>query len=152
MQVEIRRATPDEVQAAYAIVAEYYEAVHVVARDNEDAFRKDYFGSSSGIWLARAGGELAGCIALRPLPTARCAEIKRMYVRPHWRGAGIAQKLLQEAERFAGQCGYEWIYLDTTDEMAAAASVYERNGYQRCQRYNDNPQATIFMRKNLIKP
>ena len=72
-----------------------------------------------------------------------------MYVRPAWRGLGLAQKLLEAAECLAREAGYRSIYLDTTDEMLAAARLYERNGYQRCERYNENPQATIFMRKKL---
>ena len=69
---------------------------------------------------------------------------------PDWRGRGISQKLLEAAERFAGESGYQWIYLDTTDGMAAAVRLYERNGYRRCGRYNQNPQATIFMCKQLL--
>ena len=42
------------------------------------------------------------------------------------------------------------IYLDTTDEMIAAARLYEQNGYEPCDRYNENPQATIFKKKNLM--
>ncbi len=44
---------------------------------------------------------------------------------------------------------YARIYLDTASQMVAAARLYERNGYERCGRYNDNPQAAIFMRKKL---
>jgi hypothetical protein len=40
--------------------------------------------------------------------------------------------------------------LDTTNEMVAAARLYERNGFVRCERYNENPQAAIFMRKRLL--
>jgi len=72
-----------------------------------------------------------------------------MYVREKFRGRGIGQKLLTAAERFACEAGYAWIYLDTTEEMAKAARLYERNGYEVCDRYNENLQATIFMRKKL---
>jgi len=99
---------------------------------------------------------LAGCVGLRRLQLPDgfpeglpCSEIKRMYVRDRFRGQGIAQKLLTAAERFARDAGYGWIYLDTTSQMAAAARLYERNAYERCGRYNQNPQATIFMRKKL---
>ena len=149
MQLEIRRASLPDAKLAYQIVSEYYEAVSVVARDDEAAFQREYFGAAAAIWLAQAGPEIVGCIALRPITIHKSAEIKRMYVRPAWRGAGIAQKLLDAAEQFAIKCGYQWIYLDTTDEMRPAARLYLRNGYQPCDRYNDNPQATIFMRKNL---
>jgi len=150
MIAEVRRATLDEIDVAYAIVCEYYEAARVEARDSRAQFLAGYFEPAAGVWLAWDSGEVAGCIALRAMGRNAAAEIKRMYVRPQWRGRGVAQQLLQNAERFAAGAGYQWIYLDTTDEMAAAARLYERHGYQRCARYNDNPQATIFMNKNLV--
>ena len=149
MAVRILRAAPADKKAAFSIVAEYCQAVKVVVRDDPEAFSKEYFGPGGGIWLALARGRPVGCIALRKLPSPGSAEIKRMYVRERWRGQGVSQKLLEAAERFAQASGYEWIYLDTTEEMKAAARLYERNGYRRCQRYNQNPQATIFMRKRL---
>jgi GNAT superfamily N-acetyltransferase len=78
-----------------------------------------------------------------------CAEIKRMYVREKFRGKGIARQLLEAAEQLARDAGYAWIYLDTTDEMRTAARLYERNGFVHCKRYNENPQAGIFMRKAI---
>jgi len=149
MPAEVRRAGLDELDVAYALVCEYYDDAHVVARDNREQFLAGYFAADSGIWLAQIAGEVAGCIALRAMGWGAAAEIKRMYVRAGWRGQGIAQQLLQNAERFAAGAGYRWIYLDTTDEMAVAARLYERHDYRRCERYNDNPQATIFMRKKL---
>lgn len=74
-----------------------------------------------------------------------------MYVREKFRGQGIAQRLLEAAEQFARGAGYVWVYLDTTNEMKAAVKLYERNGFARCERYNQNPQAAIFMRKKLTK-
>jgi len=145
----IRRAGVAEADRAYELVTEYYEAVQVVARESRDRFIRDYFGPAAGFWLAWVGREIAGCIAVRALEEMAGAEIKRMYVRPAWRGIGLAQKLLEAAECLAREAGYGSMYLDTTDEMLAAARLYERNGYQRCERYNQNPQATIFMCKKL---
>ena len=45
---------------AYAIVAEYYEAVEVVVREDETEFRAKYFGPGAGIWLARDGAGVRG--------------------------------------------------------------------------------------------
>jgi GNAT superfamily N-acetyltransferase len=147
--IEIRHATLAELDDAYALVCEYYEAAGVVERDTEEAFFRDYFCAGAGVWLARSGDYIIGCIALRRLREPHSGEIKRMYVKPEARGRGIAQQLLDTVEAFARASGYRWIYLDTTDQMRAAASLYQRNGYQACPRYNDNPQATIFMRKLL---
>ena len=148
-QFAIRRASVAEGDRSYALVSEYYQAVNVVARDDREEFLRDYFGPGAGFWLASVGDAIAGCIALRPLVGTESAEIKRMYVRPAWRGTGLAERLLEAAECFARQAGYGSIYLDTTDEMKAAVKLYERHGYERSARYNDNPQATIFMKKKL---
>ena len=155
--VEIWRARTTELESAFGLLEEYFARAGVELRESKEKFAEAYFGAGRGFWLARSQAHLAGCIGLRILrrtsdgerETESCAEIKRMYVRDKFRGQGIAQKLLEAAERFARDAGYGWIYLDTTSEMQAAARLYERNGYQRCQRYNDNVQATIFMRKEL---
>ena len=155
--MQIRRVPVDDAGLAFALVEEYYQSIGVLMRETQREFVAEYFGDGRGFWLAQVDGEMAGCVALRQLPcpgastgiAAKCSEIKRMYVREKFRGQGIAQKMLQAAESFARAGAYAWIYLDTTDEMASAARLYERNGYERCERYNENPQATIFMRKSL---
>jgi ribosomal protein S18 acetylase RimI-like enzyme len=87
---------------------------------------------------------------LRKLPNiAHASECKRLYVKPTARGKHIADKLLDAQEAFARNEGVDWIYLDSYDDLKAAIALYERRGYERCERYNDNPQATLFMRKYL---
>lgn len=149
-QLSVRRATSEESDAAWAIVEEYYGAAGVVARDAKGDFARIYFGDGSGVWLATIANTLVGCVALRPLAIfANHAEVKRLYVKPEHRGLGIAKALYESLERYARERGYEWLYLDTTDEMLAAQQFYAALGYQLTTRYNDNPQATIFMRKEL---
>jgi GNAT superfamily N-acetyltransferase len=146
----VHRASLKEIEEAFGLVTEYYEEVGVVARENREKFEEQYFGEERGVWMAVVEGEAVGCVALRKLvDRANCGEIKRMYVRSLHRGKNIAVSLLGALEEYAVGCGYEWLYLDTTDSMVAAARFYERSGYQRCERYNDNPQATLFMRKQL---
>jgi len=155
--VKIRQATSAEQETAFALAEEYFTIVGVVAREDRSHFIEEYFGPGRGFWLAEVNGELAGCVALRTLPLADgnggegsgCAEIKRMYVREEFRGKGIARQLLEAAEQLARDAGYAWIYLDTTDEMRTAARLYERDGFMHCERYNENPQAGIFMRKAI---
>jgi ribosomal protein S18 acetylase RimI-like enzyme len=71
-------------------------------------------------------------------------------VKPGARGRRIANKLLDAMEAFAREQRIEWIYLDTYDDLKTAITLYEQRGYKRCERYNDNPQATLFMRKRLV--
>ncbi len=58
--------------------------------------------------------------------------------------------MLLAFEDYAAAQGIGWLYLDTKQDLQAAIQFYERSGYRRCERYNDNPQATIFMRKQLL--
>jgi ribosomal protein S18 acetylase RimI-like enzyme len=102
------------------------------------------------MWLAYLGDEVVGCVVLRKLDSiSRAGECKRLYVRPSARGNRIADKLMDALEAFARGEGTEWIYLDTYDDLKTAIALYERRGYERCGRYNDNPQATVFMRKRV---
>jgi hypothetical protein len=52
-------------------------------------------------------------------------------------------------EDFARGLGLRWVYLDSYDDLAAALALYRKRGYVTCERFNDNPQATVFMRKSL---
>jgi GNAT superfamily N-acetyltransferase len=148
--VTVHRASLLEVDAAYGIVSEYYEAVGVVARDDRSAFEREYFGEGAGLWLATDNGDTVGCIGLHRLARMEgAAEIKRLYVRSGYRGQGIAEALLAALEDYAAKQGYTRLYLDSKDDLLAAIRFYKRHGYEICERYNDNPQATIFMRKRL---
>ncbi|QNI36231.1 bifunctional helix-turn-helix transcriptional regulator/GNAT family N-acetyltransferase [Edaphobacter albus] len=147
--IQIERLTSIN-KETLAIFEEYYDAVHVVQRDKPDSLRKMIHESGSGIWLAYRGNEVVGCVALRTLPSIPYAsECKRLYVKPSARGHHVADQLLDAQEEFARSQGIKWIYLDSYDDLKAAIAIYERRGYQRCKRYNNNPQATLFMRKKI---
>jgi GNAT superfamily N-acetyltransferase len=152
--VTISRAEPGDFgdfDAVWAIVNEYYDAVGVMVREDRPGFLASYFSPGSGVWLARReGSDMVGCIALRPLPAiAHSGEVKRLYVQPASRGQGIAGRLLAALHDYARSVGYQWLYLDSKDDLEDAKRFYETHGYIHCDRYNDNPQATIFMRTRL---
>lgn len=135
---------------AREILEEYYEAVHVVLRDGPGSLQKLMDDSASGMWLAWMGDEVVGCVALRRLAgMEHASECKRLYVKPSARGHRIADRLMDALEAFAREQSVRWIYLDSYDDLKAAITLYERRGYERCERYNDNPQATLFMRKRI---
>ena len=146
---EIVRATPADHAQAFAIVDEYCRAIDVTVPDDYAAVG-EYLADPAGMWLARDGAEAVGCIALKPLAAfAGACEVKRMYVRASHRGRGVAHALLDALEDFARGHGYRWAYLDTKDDLPVAIGFYERRGYEHIERYNGNPQATIFMRRRL---
>ena len=150
MSATIRRATAADLTAARAISDEYAEAFAIVVRDDDATFRT-YLAGPGAMWLAECDGETVGCVVLRPLPEVapRAAEVKRLYVRPAQRGSGIAAALMDALETHARDAGCDAVYLDTKDDLLAAIRFYDRRGYERVARYNDNPQATIFMRRLL---
>jgi ribosomal protein S18 acetylase RimI-like enzyme len=149
--LHIRRATPEDFPAALELVNEYFEAVDVWVRDTESEFRDYLVGSDRGIWLALLWQEPVGCIVLHPLATpSQSGELKRLYVKPAYRRLGLAERLLQAVEEFAVNAAhYQWLYLDSKDDLVSAIRFYQRHEYQRCDRHNDNPQATVFMRKRI---
>ncbi|GAB3059415.1 bifunctional helix-turn-helix transcriptional regulator/GNAT family N-acetyltransferase [Sediminivirga luteola] len=77
------------------------------------------------------------------------AEIKRMWVDAGWRGAGMGRRLLEHLEGLARAQGYRLARLDTNAALTEAIALYERAGYRRIERYNDNPHATHFYEKPL---
>jgi DNA-binding MarR family transcriptional regulator/ribosomal protein S18 acetylase RimI-like enzyme len=135
---------------AIRLLREYYEAVSVVQRDTLEAIRKMIDGPGSGVWLAYLENKAVGCVVLRKLDSIPFAgECKRLYVQPEARGHHIADKLLDAQEDFARNQGLRWIYLDSYNDLKVAIALYRRRGYVSCERYNDNPQATVFLRKNI---
>jgi ribosomal protein S18 acetylase RimI-like enzyme len=97
--------------------------------------------------LARAQGQLAhvaGCCALRPLDTAdypNAAEMKRLYVRPQFRGVGLGRQLAEAILDAARGAGYACVLLDTLDDMESARALYEDLGFAEVPPYYHNPIA-----------
>jgi ribosomal protein S18 acetylase RimI-like enzyme len=135
---------------ALKLIEEYYEAVHVVLRDSPAALQQTIDDPGSGIWVAYLEDTAIGCVVLRRLESIPFAgECKRLYVRPAGRGLGIADTLMDALESHARSKGLQWIYLDTYDGLKAAIALYKKRGYSECERYNNNPQATVFFRKRV---
>jgi GNAT superfamily N-acetyltransferase len=135
---------------ALRLLEEYYDAVNVVQRDSPEAIQKIIDDTSSGMWLAYLEDKAVGCVVLRKLASIPFAgECKRLYVQPHARGHRIANYLLDAQEEYARRQGLQWIYLDSYDDLKVAITLYRKRGYLSCERYNDNPQATVFLRKQI---
>lgn len=79
-------------------------------------------------------------------------EVKRMWVDPSWRGAGLGARLLRHLEGLARSRGRDVVRLDTNGTLEEAIAMYDRAGYTRIERYNDNPYAELFFEKSLTAP
>ena len=102
----------------------------------------EYAAPRGALQLALVNGEVAGCGAFRPIGDvdyANACEMKRLYVRPGYRGLGlgrlIAQALLDQAVR----AGYSVMLLDTLDDMEAARGLYAQLGFEEIPPYYYNP-------------
>jgi len=98
----------------------------------------------AALLLAWVGDALAGCCALRPLANAdypNACEMKRLYVRPVYRGMGLGRRLAEATLDAARVAGYEHVLLDTLDDMEAARSLYEDLGFTEIPPYYHSPIA-----------
>jgi GNAT superfamily N-acetyltransferase len=99
--------------------------------------------------LAWEREEAAGCVALRPIDPATC-EMKRLYVRPPYRGSGLGRRLAERIIREARDAGYGKMRLDTLPAMAGARALYHALGFRPIQAYRPNPiEGAVFLELTL---
>lgn len=104
-----------------------------------------YAAPDGRLLLAKAGGEIIGCVALRPLEPGIC-EMKRLYVIPGFAGAGIGRRLAERVVEHARTIGYRVMRLDTIPErMPAAQHLYTSLGFRRIPPYYHNPLSGVVM-------
>ena len=88
------------------------------------------------------------CGGVRDLGGAT-GEIKRMWVHRDARGTGLGTRMLAEFEHLCTRLGHTRVRLDTNGTLVEAIALYERAGYRRIARYNDNPYAEAWFEKEL---
>ena len=101
------------------------------------------------LYLLYDDGILAGSVGMRKLDAENC-ELKRLYVRPAFRGKNYGEMLTRRILEDARETGYSHILLDTLPFLQTAIAMYERMGFYRVKQYNDSPiDTTIYMQYDL---
>ena len=84
------------------------------------------------------------------LPICQNCEMKRLYVRPKFRGQKIGNLLVEKIINDAKKIGYSHMLLDTLPFLKSAIHMYKKYGFYEINSYNDSPMDTsIYMKLDL---
>jgi putative acetyltransferase len=97
-----------------------------------------YMPPEGALLLAKQDGIPAGCVGLRKIDGRRC-EMKRLYVRPEFRGKGLGKALCSRIILKGRHLGYKEMLLDTLSTMVDAQGLYRSNGFRETVPYYHNP-------------
>ena len=148
-------ALPEQIAQARDLFLEYAKSLGFSLCfqdfDQELATLPGYYAPPKGrLLLAEYEGQLAGCVALRELEAGIC-EMKRLYLRPAFRGKGLGRVIAEHLIAEARKMGYARMRLDTVEPvMRDAVAMYRRFGFREIPPYCKNPIAgALYMELDL---
>lgn len=110
-----------------------------------------YHDPYGALFLCLRGKEAAGCVAVRPLEDGIC-EMKRLWVRPRFRGQALGLRLATAAIDAAHRLGYGAMRLDTLSWMHEALRLYRSLGFREIPAYYPNPiPGAVYLEKSLVQ-
>lgn len=148
---------PEEVRALFSEYTDmllagepaFQKYLDIQDYDAELQHLREKYGGSGRLYLAYDHGKLAGCIGMIKIEE-KIGELKRLYVRPKFRGRQIGSYLIQKILDDAKEIGYSYIRLDTLPFLQSALRLYQQFGFYEIPRYNDSPmEDSIYMEKPL---
>jgi putative acetyltransferase len=139
--------TATQIEGARAIFRDYAASLPVSLDfqhfDAElDGLPGAYAEPAGLLLLAMVDGAVAGCVAMRALPDVDepdACEMKRLFVRPPYRGLGLGRILVQALVAHAREAGHSAMYLDTLDDMEVARELYASIGFVEVPPFYFNP-------------
>ncbi len=147
---EVRALFSEYTQLLVAGEPSFQSYLDIQHYDDELEHLEKKYGLPEGrLYVAFWDDAPAGCIGLRRLDERRC-EMKRLYVRPAFRGNHIGSALVRRIVADAGEIGYAHMLLDTLPFLERAIGMYRALGFYEIARYSDSPlDSTIYMRLDL---
>ena len=146
IEPQIREAVlPDDTERLVAIIREYVRwlDMDLSYRGFEDemrSFGQMYSLPSGMFFIVEVDGEVAGCGGLLR-HSDEVAEVKRLYVRPAYRGLSLGEQIMARVVGKAKSLGFAKLVLDSVPQTAFAQKLYERMGFTETEPYYANPVA-----------
>ena len=153
--IVLKRAVSEEMYRDGArLFREYTDDLHIDLsfqqfEEELNSLPRQYGAPSGALLLAYDGKEAVGCVAIRALE-GEVAELKRMFVRPEYRGQQIGRLLLEGILLAAKDLGYRKVRLDSLLSLERALSLYRSYGFEEIAPYRFNPfEEAVYMEKVL---
>jgi len=150
----VEAKSEEQVRAAKGLFLEYaasldFDLSFQSFEEEMKGFPDQYSSPTGRLYLALEGNKAIGCVAVRRFEDGIC-EMKRLYVKPGFRGKKAGRLLAEAAIECAKGSRYKAMRLDTVSSMVSANNLYRTLGFKEIGPYRENPlQGAIYMELNL---
>ena len=150
LQEEIAELFAEYTQMLIEGDAQFKEYLAIQHYDDELQNLEKKYGMPQGrLYIAYYNNQIAGCIGMKKITSDEC-EMKRLYVRPQYRGLYLGNILVHRIIEDALISGYKYMLLDTLPFLQSAIHMYKKFGFYEIPCYNNSPMASsIYMKLEL---